>query len=85
MQVIVVDNASTDSSAAMVGTEFLEVELVANSENVGFGRANNQVLEKCHGRYLLLLNPDTQVLEAVWKFQPHRLGVCRTFATLPVK
>lgn len=63
MQVIVVDNASADGSAAMVAAEFPEVELVANADNLGFGRANNQVLSRCTGRYVLLLNPDTRVLD----------------------
>jgi N-acetylglucosaminyl-diphospho-decaprenol L-rhamnosyltransferase len=63
MQVIVVDNASADGSAAMVAAEFPEVRLVANTDNVGFGRANNQVLPDCTGRHVLLLNPDTQVLD----------------------
>jgi len=63
MQVIVVDNASVDGSAAMVAAEFPEVALVANTDNVGFGRANNQVLPDCTGRHVLLLNPDTKVLD----------------------
>lgn len=60
-QVIVVDNASPDASAAMVREEFPEVELIANRENVGFGRANNQAMHYAQGRYVLLLNPDAFV------------------------
>ncbi|TDM04863.1 MAG: glycosyltransferase family 2 protein [Ideonella sp. MAG2] len=63
MQVIVVDNASADGSAAMVAAEFPEVTLLANQDNVGFGRANNQALPLCTGRHVLLLNPDTVVLD----------------------
>ncbi len=61
MHVIVVDNASADGSAAMVAASFPQVELIANVDNAGFGRANNQALSFCTGRYVLLLNPDTVV------------------------
>ena len=63
MQIIVVDNHSGDGSAEMVAAEFGEVTLIANVDNIGFGRANNQALPQCTGRYILLLNPDTVVLD----------------------
>jgi len=63
MQVIVVDNHSADGSVAMVRAEFPEVTLLANQDNLGFGRANNQALPLCTGRHVLLLNPDTLVLD----------------------
>jgi hypothetical protein len=62
-ETLVVDNASNDGSAAMVAAEFPEVRLIANAVNVGFGKANNQVLPLCSGRHVLLLNPDTLVLD----------------------
>jgi len=62
-EVFVVDNASKDGSADMVAGEFPEVNLIANSENLGFGAANNQALRLSRGRYILLLNPDTVVPE----------------------
>ena len=62
-QVVVVDNASTDGSAAMVRERFPEVELVTNSENVGFARANNRALGLARGRHMVLLNADTVVLD----------------------
>ncbi|MEJ8859998.1 glycosyltransferase family 2 protein [Variovorax robiniae] len=61
MRIIVVDNASADGSVAMVRRDFPSVELIANTENVGFGKANNQALKRCSGRFVLLLNPDTVV------------------------
>jgi N-acetylglucosaminyl-diphospho-decaprenol L-rhamnosyltransferase len=62
-QTIVVDNASNDGSAAMVAAEFPQVQLIANTDNLGFGQANNQALPLCTGRLVLLLNPDTLVLD----------------------
>jgi len=62
VEVIVVDNASSDGSVEMVRRDFPQVQIIANAENVGFVRANNQAIERCRGRYVLLLNSDTQAL-----------------------
>ncbi len=59
LQVIVVDNASADGSAEAVRAAFPQVQLIANADNPGFGRANHQALPLCRGELLLLLNPDT--------------------------
>ena len=61
-EVIVVDNASTDGSQETVKRNFPEIVFVQNKENVGFPKANNQVLLRCLGEYIMLLNPDTLVL-----------------------
>ena len=61
-EVIVVDNNSEDGSVAMVEKEFPQVKLIRNRENVGFARANNQVIRQSKGRYILLLNSDTVVI-----------------------
>ena len=62
-EVIVVDNASTDSGESRILKAFPEVRWIANTENVGFGRANNQGFEAAKGTYTLILNPDTVVQE----------------------
>lgn len=57
-EIIVVDNASTDGSAAMVQAEFPHVRLIVNAHNAGFAAANNQAVAQARGRFLFLLNPD---------------------------
>ncbi|MFZ9943739.1 MAG: glycosyltransferase family 2 protein, partial [Bacteroidia bacterium] len=62
-EVFVVDNQSTDGSVEMVQTKFPEVKLIANNDNLGFSKANNQAIRLSKGKYVLLLNPDTVVEE----------------------
>ena len=62
LEVIVVDNASTDDSVGMVQAEFPDVCIVANTHNRGFPAANNQGIAAAQGRYVFLLNPDTEVV-----------------------
>ncbi len=62
-ETIVVDNASADGSAQMVAQDFPQVQLVTNADNRGFAAANNQGMVLARGRYVLLLNSDTVVLD----------------------
>lgn len=62
-EIFVVDNASTDGSAEMLQQKFPGVNLIANTQNVGFSKANNQAIERATGEFILLLNPDTVVAE----------------------
>jgi len=62
-EVIVVDNASSDGSAAIVERDYPQVTLIKNTENLGFAKANNQALRISKGKYCLLLNSDTVVLD----------------------
>ncbi len=60
-EVVVVDSGSTDGTPEMVRAEFPEVHLIACPDNVGFPKGNNLGLGVATGRYVLLLNPDTEV------------------------
>jgi GT2 family glycosyltransferase len=62
-EVIVVDNASDDGSVEMMRQKFPSVKLIVNEKNLGFATANNIALREAHGKYVLLLNPDTVVQE----------------------
>jgi len=62
-EVFVVDNHSVDDSAKMVAEKFAWVKLIANKDNTGFSRANNQAIREAKGKYILLVNPDTIVAE----------------------
>lgn len=61
MEVIVCDNGSSDGSCAMIREEFPEVLLIQNKKNLGFAAGNNPGIKRACGRYVLLLNTDTEV------------------------
>ncbi len=67
MKIIVIDNASTDDSIKNAQKKFPEVLYILNSENVGFGKANNQVLKNLKTEFVLILNPDVEVEKGVIK------------------
>lgn len=60
-EIFVVDNASDDGSVEMIQTQYPQVRLIANEGNPGFARANNMAIRESKGRYILLLNPDTEM------------------------
>lgn len=62
-ELIVVDNNSKDGSADAIRKQFAQVRLLALEENIGFARANNLAARLCRGRRILLLNPDTVILD----------------------
>ncbi len=66
-EIFVVDNASSDSSVEYVRRSFPNVRVIANPENVGFARANNQAIKQCSGEFICLINPDTVVQEDTFR------------------
>ena len=63
IEIIIVDNNSTDGSVNMIKNEFPKCIVIENKKNVGFSKANNQGIRKSKGKYVLLLNPDTIIEE----------------------
>ncbi len=62
-EIIVADNASSDGSADMVSREFSTAKLVANTENIGFARANNQAMRIAKGDVFVLINSDAELID----------------------
>lgn len=67
LEVIVVDNASKDDTIEMIKKEFPKVNVIANNKNLGFAKANNQGILKSRSEFILVLNPDTEILESTLK------------------
>ena len=62
LEIMVVDNASTDGTLARLADKFPQTRVIANQHNLGFTQGNNQGLAATDGEFILLLNPDTEVL-----------------------
>jgi GT2 family glycosyltransferase len=86
-EIIVVDNASSDSSCEMIESIFPNVILLKNSINLGFGTANNLGVRHSQGKYVFLLNSDTKFLNNALQFFyefyennsfGHRIGIVGT-------
>jgi len=63
LEIIVVDNASTDKTIEMIKKNFPKVKLIINDINKGFAKANNQGILASQGEFILLLNPDTEIIK----------------------
>ncbi len=63
LEIIIVDNNSTDGSVEAIKEEYPEVIIIENKHNAGFPAANNQGFEIAKGKYIFMLNPDTEILD----------------------
>ena len=85
LEVIVVDNASSDNSVVKLKRKYPKVRLIGNKENAGFSKANNQAVKKAKGDFILFLNPDTiiskgainKVLDFILNHKDAGIATCR--------
>jgi len=61
-EIIVIDNKSTDETSSIILADFPEIIWIQNEQNIGFAAANNQGIRISQGQFILLLNPDTEVM-----------------------
>ena len=82
VEVIVVDNASSDGAVGWLKKEYPEVTVIESTENVGFGGGNNMGIRKASGRYICLVNPDVEFrdecLQTLCEFMERNqdVGIC---------
>lgn len=84
-ETVVVDNDSSDGSAAMVESEFPDVRLLTPGENAGYARGNNLAFAAAKGEWLLTLNPDTEVLPGTLERAVEVLSAHPTYGALGAK
>jgi len=84
-EIFIVDNNSNDGTVEFVKERFPQVNIIANKDNLGFAKANNQAITKSHGEYVLLLNPDTIVFEGAIKKMIDRIGQDQNIGVLGPK
>lgn len=65
LEVIVVDNGSTDGTVELIEEKFPQVQLIKSPRNLGYGGGNNLGVKYARGKYIVILNPDTRV-EKKW-------------------
>jgi N-acetylglucosaminyl-diphospho-decaprenol L-rhamnosyltransferase len=85
LEVFIVDNASKDNSAEHIKKAYPNITLIENKANVGFGRANNQVLDLVKGDYVLLLNTDAFVQADTLQKSAHYMLIHPNCGVLGVK
>jgi len=62
-EIIVVDNCSKENPTEMLKRDFPYVKALINTENKGYASANNQGIRSASGKYVFLLNPDTEIID----------------------
>lgn len=81
-EIFVYDQTSTDGTAEMIEKKFPDVILLKNRKNIGFGPSNNVAMKEAAGRYILLLNPDTKIIQknifdemVAWMDENSKVGI----------
>lgn len=88
-EIILIDNASSDNTIKEIKEKFPEVKLIENRENFGFSRACNQGVKISRGKFILFLNPDTELEEKTISYMiefmnSHKsVGASTCFVRLP--
>ena len=85
MEVIVVDNNSSDGSVDVIREYYPQAKVIANKDNPGFSKANNQGIEVSTGEFVLLLNPDTVVEENTLALSVAKMKSDKSIGALGVK
>ena len=85
IEVIVVDNNSADGSVTAIREHFPQVNVIANKDNPGFSKANNQGIEFSKGEFVLLLNPDTVLEEKTLALSVAKMRAVNDIGALGVK
>jgi GT2 family glycosyltransferase len=67
VEIIIVDNASSDNSVEMIEKEFPEAILIKSDTNLGYGKANNIAIKRSRGKNILILNPDILIREPIFR------------------
>ncbi len=63
-EIIIIDNFTTDESVNFLSKEFPDIRIIANKQNLGYAKANNQGIKEAKGRAILLLNSDTKITKS---------------------
>jgi GT2 family glycosyltransferase len=84
-EIIVIDNNSKDESCAMMRELFPNIQLIENTENVGFSKANNQAVAVAQGEFICILNPDTAVPHSIFSNCFHHISELDNMGILGVR
>jgi hypothetical protein len=76
MEIILVDNASTDGSMEHIRQQFPDLHVVVNPKNLGYGGGNNRGVQEAKGEYIFVLNSDTEIEKQCqrWSGEVHPEG-----------
>ena len=81
---IIVDNASTDNTVAVIESNFPSLKIIKNNKNIGYGRANNIALRQVETEFAMILNPDAFIFEKEsFKYKRASSSLLASFNVIP--